>query len=218
MNSAQSERSERVFSSTGPCGLRYNKALPVCGADGLKLSPHLSETDEMFKQVWTIYSEAFAGSERRTRKEQKRVMRHPFYRFSAIMQESTVVGVLAWWELQGFCFVEHFAISSAQRSGGFGRRALQLLQAHEARPILVDVAPFGTDYAASRRVAFYCRLGFQYAGVSVTLPAYEGKAAEPSNLMAWQVELDRLGHERVLETIGREIYGQCVRVPYPSAV
>ncbi len=194
------------------------KALPVCGAEGLWLSAHLAEQDEVFKQVWGIYAEAFTGSERRTRREQMRVMRDPSYRFSAIMHGDVVVGVLAWWELPGFCFVEHFAVSSAQRSGGFGRRAMDLLQTHVACPIVVDVAPFGTDRHAARRVAFYNRLGFSYSGQSVMLPAYEGKAIEPSNLMAWPVALDCAGRERVLETIGHEIYGQPVAVPYPSAV
>ncbi len=258
MNIAMSERSERIFSSTGQEGLtsdnakffaypvqsgrtnqsgfgrvpaslravdacvdfrRYAfKALPICGADGLRLSAHLAEQDTVFGQAWAIYAEAFAGSERRTRKEQTRVMRDPRYRFSAVMQEGLVVGVLAWWELSGFCFVEHFAISSAQRSGGFGRRALELLQAHVASPIVVDVAPFGTDCQAARRVTFYSRLGFSYSGHSVTLPAYEGKALEPSNLMSWPVALGREGREQVLETIGHEIYSQECAVSYPSAV
>jgi ribosomal protein S18 acetylase RimI-like enzyme len=194
------------------------QALPVCGNDGLWLTSHLAEQDEVFEQAWTIYAEAFSGHEGRARREQSRVTRHPHYRFSAIMHEDSVVGVLAWWELPGFCFVEHFAISSAQRSGGFGRRAMALLQAHVAGPILMDVDPFGTDYLAARRVAFYQRLGFHYCGTPVMLPAYEGKIAAPSNLMAWPLALDAAGRERALEAIEREIYGQRAAVPYPSAV
>ena len=194
------------------------KNLPVCGSDGLSLSAHLAKQDKVFAQAWAIYAEAFTGLERRTRREQTRVMRHPRYRFSAVMHEGSVVGVLAWWELPGFCFVEHFAVSAAQRSGGFGRRAMALLQEHVACPVIVDVEPFGTDQPAARRVAFYSRLGFSYGGLPVMLPAYEGKAVAPSNLMAWPSALDRAGRERVLEAIGREIYGQPDAVPYTSAV
>lgn len=194
------------------------KALPVCGAEGLWLSAHLDRQGEVFEQVWSIFTEAFTGFERRTRREQMSVMRHPRYRFSAIMHENSVVGVLAWWQLPGFCFVEHFAISSAQRSGGFGRRAMELLQTHVGCPIVMDVEPFGSDHHASRRIAFYNRLGFSYCGASVTLPAYEGKATAPSNLMAWPNALDRAGRERALETIEREIYRQYDSVPYTSVV
>ena len=194
------------------------KALPVCGAEGLCFSAHLAEQDGVFEQVWTIFTEAFTGFERRTRREQMRVMRHPLYRFSAVMHGGTVVGMLAWWNLPGFCFVEHFAIAAAQRSGGFGRRAMELLQAHVARPVVVDVEPFGTDQQAARRVAFYNRLGFSYCGRPVTLPPYEGKPTAPSNLMAWPIALDGAGREHVLATIGREIYHQEVALPYTSAV
>ncbi len=258
MNTAQSQRSERVFSSTGLRGLTsdnakffanpvssestyrvsfsgghspetgvhavvdfrrfVSKALPVIGADGLSLSAHLVAQDAVFEQAWAIYAEAFTGFERRTRREQMRVMRDPAYRFSAVMHAGSVVGVLAWWELPGFCFVEHFAVSSAQRSGGFGRRAMALLQAHVACPVVVDVEPFGAEHQASRRVAFYNRLGFSYCGRAVTLPAYEGRSTAPSNLMAWPMALDPAGRERVLETIGSEIYGRSAAVAYPSAV
>jgi len=189
------------------------KNMPVCGADGLCLSPHLAEQDERFGQAWSIYAEAFTGFERRARREQSRVMRHPLYRFSAILQDGVVVGVLAWWDVPDFCFVEHFAISSIQRSGGLGRRALALLLAHEDRPVIVDVEPFGSGQLSSRRVAFYARLGFKYCATPVTLPPYAGKTAEPSNLMAWPVELDRIECERALAAIRRDVYGLHTRMP-----
>jgi len=253
MNIAQSERSERVFSSTGPSDLTSDnakffaypfqsestyrvgfgygqssgwnlnetvdfsrfafKSLPVCGNEGLWFSAHLTERDELFTQAWSIYTEAFTAVERRTRQEQIRVMRDPRYRFSAVMHEHSVIGVLAWWNLPGFRFVEHFAISSTQRSGGFGRRAITLLQTHVASPIVLDVEPFSLDHQAVRRVAFYERLGFSYCMQSVFLPAYAGKSIAPTNFMAWRTTLDRKACERVFDTVTRVIYKQDVAVP-----
>lgn len=187
--------------------------------NGLWLSPHLAPQGERFDQVWAIYTASFADSERRSLGEQLEAMKQPHYRFSAILHGSDVVGVLAYWELTGFCFVEHFAISSAHRSGGFGHRVMALLQKHVQRPIVLDVAPFGSDQTAARRVAFYQRLGFHYCGVSVELPAYAGKPVEASNLMAWPQALDRVDREVVLATIEREIYGvPTTRVPRHTAV
>jgi ribosomal protein S18 acetylase RimI-like enzyme len=192
------------------------KALPVCGSEGLLFSGHLFRQDDVFEQAWAVYGEAFTGAERRTRHEQARVMDHPRYRFSAIMHAGAVVGVLAWWRLSGFCFVEHFAIAKAHRSGGFGGRAMALLQEHEAGPVLVDVEPFETDCAAARRVAFYRRLGFAYCGQPVTLPPYDGKPETPSNFMAWGMDLEREGRARALETVCREVYGRPAAVPSAS--
>jgi len=183
------------------------KALPIVEKDGLWISAHLIGRDDVFNQAWTIYTEAFADIERRSLFEQMRVMRHPHYRFSAVRDEDAVVGVLGYWDLPGFCFIEHFAVSAACRSGGYGRRAIRLLQQHVKGPVLLDVEPFGFDQNAARRVAFYNRLGFRYCGDPVTLPPYEGKATGPTNLMSWPMALDREGRERVAEIITREVYG-----------
>jgi GNAT superfamily N-acetyltransferase len=190
------------------------KALPVLGKEGLSISAHLGEQDEVFKRAFAIYAEAFSGLERRSLCEQRDVMRRPHYRFSAVLREGEPVGVLAWWKLSGFCFVEHFAIAEAHRSGGLGRRAVELLLGHVAEPVAVDVEPFGTGHAAARRVAFYRRLGFAYCGQPVTLPAYRGKGSAPSNFMVWGAEPDRGERERIFETICSEIYSLDASVPY----
>ncbi len=175
--------------------------------NGVWVSPHLQPHGDVFAQTWAIYQASFAEFERRSLDEQRAVMAKPHYRFSAIRFGSEVVGVLAYWELTGFCFVEHFAVASGHRSGGFGHRVMALLQKHMQRPIVLDVEPFGFDRNAARRVAFYQRQGFHYCGKSVELPAYTGKPVEPSNLMAWPAALSPTDRERVLETIEREIYG-----------
>ena len=194
------------------------KALPIVEKDGLRFSSHLVKQDAMFAQAWAIYQEAFTDFERRSLFEQMQVMRHPHYRFSAILHEDAVLGVLGYWDLPGFCFLEHFAVSPAHRSGGYGRRVIRLLQRNVQGPVLLDVEPFGTDRNAARRVAFYTRLGFRYCGRPVTLPPYAGKTTEPSNLMAWPLELDREEHEQAVETIKREVYGQRTCVPQHHAV
>jgi len=183
------------------------KALPVFESGGLCFSAHLDMRSPEFETAWGIYTGAFADFECRSRPEQTWIMREPNYRFSAVMLERVLVGVLACWKLSGFCFVEHVAVSPAYRSNGIGQRTLKLLIRHVARPVVVDVEPFGSNRLASRRVAFYARLGFKYCVSPVTLPPYAGKTTEPSNLMAWPVVLDRAGRERVFETIRSEVYG-----------
>ena len=194
------------------------KALPLVDKHGLYISAHLVRRDDVFDQVWAIYTEAFSDFERRSLFEQMHVMRHPHYRFSAIRHVEEVVGVVGYWEISGFCFVEHVAVSASHRSGGYGRRAIQLVQQNAQGPILVDVEPFGTDQLAARRVAFYNRLGFHYCGTPVTLPPYAGKTTEPSNLMAWPMALNLAEREQVVETIKRVVYGLQTFMPRHNAV
>jgi len=194
------------------------KAVPLVDPDGLWLSAHLVKRDETFGQAWRIYVESFTDFERRSFLEQRQVMLNPRYRFSAILDRSEVVGVLGCWELSGFCFIEHFAVSSSHRSSGYGRRVIQLLQRQVQGPVLLDVEPFGTDLFAARRVTFYNRLGFNYCGKAVTLPPYVGKVTAPSNLMSWPMPLGREACAQALSTIEREIYGLHSFMPHHHAV
>ena len=200
MNSTLRARPGRVFTATG-------QTEPSSSQDGLCFSAHLDPKGEMFKQAWAIYNASFNDIERRTLFEHLLVMRQLRYRFSAMQCDGAVVGVLGLWELEGFCFVEHVAVAAEHRSGGYGRRAIRLLQRHVRKPILLDVEPFGTDVNAVRRVAFYRRLGFHYCGYPITLPPYVGKTAEPTNLMSWPMALDTEACERALDTIRHGVYG-----------
>jgi ribosomal protein S18 acetylase RimI-like enzyme len=186
--------------------------------DGLWFSSPLDPRDELFNQAWSIYTSAFCDFERRSLFEHMCVMRQPRYRFSAIRTKEAVVGMIGLWTLPGFCFIEHLAVAPEHRSGGYGRRAIQTLQRAVRGPIVLDVEPFGAEPDAARRVAFYQRLGFQYCGRPVTLPPYAGKAAEPSNLMAWPMALDGESRQRVVDTLACEIYGLQPQVPNHRAV
>ncbi len=186
--------------------------------DGLWFSSHLDPNDEMFQRAWSIYTASFVDFERRSLFEHLHVTRHPRYRFSAIRRGDDVVGVLGMWSLPGFCFVEHVAIADAFRSAGLGHQTLRTVQQHVCGPVVLDVEPFGTDFYAARRVAFYRRLGFHYCGRSVTLPPYAGKVTEPSNLMTWPLALDEMSRAQVVETIEREVYGLHPLIPRHHAV
>ncbi|MBP7638896.1 MAG: GNAT family N-acetyltransferase [Kiritimatiellae bacterium] len=186
--------------------------------DGLWFSSHLAPEDEMFQRAWSIYTASFVDFERRSLFEHLHVMRQPRYRFSAIRRGQEVVGVIGMWALPGFCFIEHVAIADAFRSAGLGQQALRAVQRHVGGPVVLDVEPFGTDFYAARRVAFYHRLGFHYCGRSVTLPPYAGKTTEPSNLMAWPLALDEASCAQVVETIEREVYGLHPLIPRHRAV
>ncbi len=163
--------------------------------------------DARFREAWRIYDASFAEFEKRTHVEQVRIHEHPRYRFSAILHDDQVVGVLACWALPGFWFVEHFAIAEAHRSAGFGGQAVRLLQAHVRGPVVLDVEPAGAKPESVRRIAFYERCGFHYGEQAVVLPAYAGRRAEPSHLMAWPSALDAAARDRALAAIEREVYG-----------
>lgn len=181
--------------------------------DGLWISAHLCHDSALFARAWSIYNGSFVDFERRSLFEQMAVMRLPSYTFRAIMTKGQVVGVLGLWQFEGFSFIEHLAVAPEQRCGGVGRLTMQGVQRTLSSAVVLDVEPFGKSHEAARRVAFYQRLGFHYCAKTVTLPPYDGKLTEPSNLMAWPLPLDQVGREAVVATIEREVYGVSPQLP-----
>jgi ribosomal protein S18 acetylase RimI-like enzyme len=207
-----------VAGSTAHFGRFAFKALPVFERGGLWISAHLGAADRSFAEAWGIYASSFSDCEQRAYFEQVALLRHPRYRFSALGHGDGVVGVLGWWDLPGFRFIEHIAISPAHRSSGFGGRAVSLMQQHLGGVIALDVEPPAAGADAVRRVAFYERHGFRFDAEPVTLPAYAGKRTAPSHLMTWSRAPGAPERDELLAAIRSEIYGLDIRAPQSVAV
>jgi ribosomal protein S18 acetylase RimI-like enzyme len=194
------------------------KALPVFERGGLWITPHLGASDRRFADAWRILATSFADYEQRSYADHLATLRHPRYRFSALVSGDDVVGVLGLWDLPGFRFIEHVAIADAHRSSGYGGRAVRLLQQRLSGVIALDVEPSCANAEATRRVAFYERHGFRYDARSVTLPPYEGKGTGPSHLMVWPRTPEPVAREAMLADIRAELYGADETRARPVAV
>lgn len=189
------------------------KALPVFERGGLWLSAHLDVAGKAFGEAWRVYDASFSDCEKRAYFEQVAILRHSRYRFSAIGFGDEVVGVLGCWDLPGFRFIEHLAVSAVHRSAGFGGRAVSLLQQHLGGVIALDVEPPTAGAVAARRVAFYERNGFRFDAEPMKLPPYVGKGTGPSHLMTWSYGASAPERDAVLAAISSEVYGAAVGMP-----
>jgi len=68
---------------------------------------------------------------------------------------------IAYWQLEGFVFIEHFAVSQALRGGGIGANFMREFLSFINMPVILEVEPPDTQ-AAIRRIEFYKRLGFKH--------------------------------------------------------
>lgn len=109
-----------------------------------------------------IYMEAFPPEERRTFEDIRSKHADPSHPLSVlcIFRDGTVVGMLSWWQLPGFAYIEHFAVSSSLRGGGTGSRALSAFIAAVSIPVVLEVERPGANAMADRRIGFYRRNGF----------------------------------------------------------
>ena len=112
----------------------------------------------LFERAFELYESAFPVEERRDDQEQQRVIKKADYHFDLIMVDDTFVGVMLYWETDGFVFLEHFTTIPELRGRGYGKSALELLKAKD-KIILLEIEP-PIDDITQRRYNFYKRCGF----------------------------------------------------------
>lgn len=134
------------------------------------LSPHSPD----FLEAWRIYEATFPMSERRSWEQQVALMTtEPRYRVQLIRLSGAVVGLLTWWDLPEWTFVEHFALSPEVQGMGLGTHTLRDFVATAPRPILLEVEPPQTPLQQAR-VRFYERLGLVlHADIAYMQPPYQ---------------------------------------------
>ena len=83
--------------------------------------------DPRFGEAFALYEISFPVYERRTRAAQAARLNHPEYHFDLLMEGERFLGILLFWEAEGFRYVEHFATCPQLRGRGVGARALARL-------------------------------------------------------------------------------------------
>ena len=107
-----------------------------------------------------LMTDAFPPEERRPIEQQRAYTDHnPLFHSNAVVENGQFAGILNYWELDGFIYVEHLATDPALRGGGIGGRALDLLSAQSSLPIVLEVEHPDTEIAG-RRIGFYRRHGY----------------------------------------------------------
>ena len=130
----------------------------------------------------------------------------PNFYCNIILNDETPVGLLTYWDLGKFYYIEHFAVDPNQRNGGFGRKLLEYLAGFLNKPIVLEVE-HPTDEMAQRRINFYQRQGYTLWEREYFQPPYRnGHSDLPMYLMV-QGELEpEKDFESVKGKIHKEVY------------
>lgn len=133
-----------------------------------------NEHSSHFSVLWETYEASFPASERRLLPAQKAIFSHPSYRLDIWFNEDDkYVGLMDWWEYDGFRYVEHIAVSPDARSGGYGSRIFKSWLKSSQKPVFLEIDPV-TDDISRRRLQFYQRLGFVENPMEHVQPHFQG--------------------------------------------
>lgn len=97
--------------------------------------------------------------------------RFEFY-CNIILEGTSLIGFVSYWDLGNFYYIEHFAIDPNLRNGGHGRKLLDYLSDLLQKPIVLEVE-LPTEEMAQRRIKFYQRQGYTLWDKEYIQPPYK---------------------------------------------
>ncbi len=113
-----------------------------------------------FDKIFEIMDETFPDSEMRSYDGQKKLLDNSKYNiYVKRNDEGSIVGFLAYWDLDSCLFFEHLVVSPHYRGRGLGSQIILDNIKNVSKPIFLEVE-LPTDEASQRRINFYKRFGF----------------------------------------------------------
>ncbi|EGT3615749.1 GNAT family N-acetyltransferase [Clostridium perfringens] len=130
----------------------------------------INSNDEYFNKAMEIYKVSFPIFEQRTMKDQIEALQDKDYHFDVIYDEDKMVGILLYWDMNEYKYIEHFAIDSSLRGKNYGSRVLKEFCKHNKNVILEIDPPI--DEVSIKRLNFYLKLGFKLQDFNHVHPSY----------------------------------------------
>lgn len=118
-----------------------------------------STEDIYWGKAWKIYNNSFPLFERRTLKDQVDVMKNNNFYCTGIINYNSIIGILFYWELDKYIYIEHFAIDKEHRGRNYGSSVLKKFEKTN-KAIILEIDP-PVDEISKRRLDFYNKLGFK---------------------------------------------------------
>ena len=161
-----------------------------------------------FNKIYDIMKKSFPTSEIRSFKGQKELLKDDRYTIYCSYDEDKVIGVLCVWSLNGFFFLEHFAVHPDYRNKGVGTKLIKEVCEKLNGFVFLEVEPPET-LIQKRRVDFYKRLGFFINDYEYFQPSF-GKdlPAVPLKIMTYGKEVNMDEFLKIKEVVYREVYHQ----------
>lgn len=168
----------------------------------------VTTADKAYLFVENLFIEAFPANERRDLTFQRNNTDNESRFCCNVLEEDEIaVGLLNVWDLPGFYYIEHFAISKQLRNKSYGTKTLKAFLDKAKKPIIIEVERPENDLA-KRRIDFYLRVGFKLDHHNYRQPPYRlSDKAYPMYIMSYgDIDMEQ-NYEEVKSIIYKEVYG-----------
>lgn len=113
----------------------------------------------MYKRALELYQISFPFHEQREEFSQNEILHNDAYHFDLIYDADIFVGLVLYWEVIDYLYIEHFCILPEMRNKQYGQMALSLLKKQQQKTLILEIDP-PIDSVSIRRKGFYERCGF----------------------------------------------------------
>ncbi|WP_295936109.1 GNAT family N-acetyltransferase [uncultured Alistipes sp.] len=124
----------------------------------LQFIPFKSRSDKGWAEAWEFYENSFPHCERWNPENYDRAFDDPHFEADGIWRGEELIGIIFHWDVGGYRYLEHLAISPALRGQNMGSVALSAF-CDKVRKVILEIDP-PVDDISIRRQRFYERLGF----------------------------------------------------------
>lgn len=164
-------------------------------------------SSEVFENVFSLLSASFPPIETRTKENQRNLLYDKRYNILGAFCENELIGFIAFWNLNGFSFLEHFAVKSNIRGLGIGGKILEYAKENLPSPLILEVEPISFSSNAQRRIHFYQRHGFCLNDYKYFQPPLrEGSENLPLQIMSSPLPLKETEFNDVKNVLYAQIY------------
>ncbi len=163
-------------------------------------------TNETFDKVYEKMVAAFPYEERRDYIDQKKCFdENECFKIFEIYDNDVPVGFISPWVFSDFVFIEHIAIDSDRRSGGYGSKTIELIKSTYKKPVILEAEAPVTEQQI-KRIRFYDRLGFKTNNYDYCQPSYHGSEGVPLKILSFPKTLSQEEFYKFLTTTREFVY------------
>jgi len=152
--------------------------------------------EEEFDSAFCIMERSFPVTEMRTYEGQKALLGNGYYQlYGAKDKAGNILAFIGAWEIEGFIYVDHFAVAHSYRGQGLGAEMLQEFIGEKGKNVILEVE-LPDSLEAKRRIHFYEKVGLYLNEYDYMQPPLrEGNSLLPLKIMTWP---EKIGEKEFL--------------------
>lgn len=160
-----------------------------------------------FNQIFDLMVQAFPIEEYRTYDDQKKLLKNKNYHiYTQLDKNKNLIGFMAFWTLDSFVYLEHFAVDQKYRGHGIGSTMLKNFLKNQNKDIILEVE-LAETLIQEKRIKFYERHGFKLNTYEYLQPPLrKGCTYYPLQLMSYNKTLNLNDFTKIKNTLYQKVY------------